>query len=37
MEFDNTFKANLDFRSADCIKGLMTNLGIEELRAVTRY
>ena len=37
VEFDNTLKANLDFRSQDCIKALMTNLGIEELRAVTRY
>lgn len=37
VEFDNTLKANLDFRSQYCIKALMTNLGVEELRAVTRY
>jgi len=36
-EFDNTLKANLDFRSESCIKALMTDLGVEELRAVLHY
>lgn len=36
-EFDTTLKASLDFRSESCIKALMTNLGVEELRAVLRY
>jgi hypothetical protein len=36
-EFDPTLKASLDFQSDSCIKALMTNLGVEELRAVVRY
>ena len=37
QEFDPTLKANLDFKSESCIKALMTNLGVEELRAVVLY
>ena len=37
MEFDATLRASLDFKSECCIKALMTNLGVEELRAVVRY
>lgn len=36
-EFDGTLKACLDFRSESCIKALMTDLGVEELRAVVHY
>ena len=36
-EFDNSLKANLDFKSDSCIKALMTDLGVEELRAVLHY
>jgi hypothetical protein len=36
-EFDYTLRANLDFNSESCIKALMTNLGVEELRAVLHY
>jgi hypothetical protein len=36
-EFDNTLKATLDFRSESCIKALMTDLGVEELRAILHY
>ena len=36
-EFDSSLKANLDFRSDSCIKALMTDLGLEELRAVLHY
>jgi hypothetical protein len=27
-EFDNTLKANLDFKSESCIKALSTDLGV---------
>lgn len=36
-EFDKTLKANLNFGNENCIKGLATNLGVEELRAVLHY
>jgi hypothetical protein len=36
-EFDHTLKANLDFKSESCIKALMLDLGVEELRAVLHY
>jgi hypothetical protein len=36
-EFDHTLKANLDFKSESCVKALMLNLGVEELRAVLHY
>ena len=36
-EFDATLGASLDFRSESCIKALMTDLGVEELRAIVRY
>lgn len=36
-EFDYTLRANLDFRSESCVKALMTDLGVEELRAVLHY
>lgn len=37
MEFDSTLRSILDFKSECCIKALMTNLGVEEFRAVVRY
>jgi hypothetical protein len=37
LEFDATLGACLDFRSESCIKALMTDLGLEELRAVVHY
>jgi hypothetical protein len=37
QEFDASLKASLDFRSESCIKALMTDLGVEELRAILRY
>jgi hypothetical protein len=37
MEFDATLGASLDFRSESCLKALMTDLGVEELRAVVHY
>jgi len=36
-EFDGTFKALLDFKSESCIKSFMTDMGVEELRAVLHY
>ena len=36
-EFDTTLGASLDFRSESCVKALMTDLGVEELRAVLHY
>lgn len=36
-EFDGNLKACLDFKSESCVKGLMTDLGLEELRAVVHY
>ena len=33
-EYDKTLGRNLDFGSESCIKSLMTNLGVDELRAV---
>ena len=37
MEFDNTLAINLDFKSESCIKALMTDLGVEELRGILHY
>ena len=37
LEFDSTLGACLDFRSESCVKALMTDLGLEELRAVVHY
>lgn len=37
MEFDSTLRSILDFKSEVCVKALMTNLGVEEFRAVVRY
>ena len=37
QEFDPSLKAQLDFRSESCVKALMTEIGVEELRAVFRY
>jgi len=37
LEFDATVTACLDFRSESCVKALMTDLGLEELRAVVHY
>jgi hypothetical protein len=34
MEFDKNLSANLDFKSDSCIKALLTDLGVEELRAI---
>lgn len=36
-EFDPTLKSCLDFRSESCVKALMTDLGLEEMRAVVHY
>ena len=36
-EFDYSLRANLDFKSESCIKALMTDLGVEELRAILHY
>ena len=36
-EFDYTLRSGLDFNSDSCIKALMTDLGVEELRAVLHY
>ena len=36
-EFDGTLKSCLDFKSDSCVKGLMTDIGVEELRAVLHY
>ncbi len=36
-EFDMSLKANLDFRSESCIKALMIDLGVEDLRAILHY
>lgn len=37
MEFDENMAINLDFKSESCIKALMTNLGLEELRGILHY
>ena len=37
MEFDSALSANLDLRSESCIKTFMTELGVEELRAILHY
>lgn len=36
-EFDANIMANMNFRSESCVKALMINLGVEELRAVVHY
>ena len=37
MEFDGSLSANLDFKSSSCLKALLTNLGVEEMRAILHY
>ena len=37
MEFDPALAINLDLKSSSCIKALMTDLGVEELRAMLHY
>lgn len=34
MEFDQSLKANLDFKSKSCIKALFTGMGVQEMRAI---
>lgn len=34
MEYDRSLSANLDFKSANCIKALLQDLGVAELRAI---
>jgi hypothetical protein len=34
MEFDRTLAANLDFKSNNCIKALLMDLGVAELRTI---
>jgi hypothetical protein len=36
-EFDNSLRSILNFGSESCIKALMTELGLEELRAILHY
>lgn len=36
-EFDNSLRSILNFCSESCIKALMTELGLEELRAILHY
>ena len=36
-EFDNLLSINLDLKSESCIKALMTDLGLEELRGILKY
>lgn len=36
-EFDPVLKSNLNFRNPDSFKMLLTNCGVEELRAVLHY
>jgi hypothetical protein len=33
-EFDNSLSRNLDFKSESCMKSIMMDMGVEELRAV---
>jgi len=37
VEFDHTLSAKMDFSSESCIKSLLTDLGVEELRAILHY
>ena len=37
MEYDNTLAINLDLKKESCIKALMTDLGLEELRGILLY
>ena len=37
MEFDSNLNINLDLKSESCIKALMTELGVEELRGILHY
>jgi hypothetical protein len=37
MEFDEELRANLDLKSQTCIQALMTDLGVEEMRAILHY
>jgi len=34
MEYDRNLAANLDFKSDSCIKVLLCDLGVEEMRAI---
>lgn len=34
MEFDRTLAANLDFKSNSCIKAILCDFGVAELRAI---
>ena len=34
MEFDRTLAANLDFKSSSCIKAVILDLGVAELRTI---
>ena len=34
MEFDRTLAANLDFKSSSCIKAVLLDLGVAELRTI---
>jgi hypothetical protein len=34
MDYDQSLCANLDFKSESCIQALLTDLGVEELRAI---
>lgn len=36
-EFDANIMANMNFKSESCVKSLMINIGVEELRAVVHY
>jgi hypothetical protein len=36
-EFDYNLRASFDLRKESCIKALMTDLGVEELRAILHY
>lgn len=36
-EFDNLLKSNLNFRSSDSLKVLLTPAGLEEVRAILHY
>jgi hypothetical protein len=34
MEFDRTLAANLDFKSGGCVKAILLELGVAELRSI---
>ena len=37
MEYDHNLAVNLDLKSESCVKALMTDLGLEELRGILHY